>query len=1292
VKERLKKLVALGSSLFLIVLGGCLVRRLLRREKPEVTDKPLLVPGPKEPGYEDRRDTEHVEEQLAVSGAGSSSLLRPALLVLGIALAVAGQVAFTKYRLNIGLILYGLSLPLSIYALAATSCAEVGDQEPHHRQRRERASVLLITLAVACEIMILWLDKRDTLSEASAFPLYFLCVALFAGAFLVLDGNPFKKLSGNPREIVLLALILLLAFGLRAYRVDIMPPGFWTDEGNDGMEALQVLSGEFPSPFRVDWGGNPAMKAFYNALAVKLLGQNKMAIRGVAVAFGTLSVLFTYLLARQLFSARLAFLASFLLTISRWHIHRSRFDSVVIGSAFFQVLAFYFLYRGFRSRRLSDFAWSGLALGLGLNSYHGARIAPIIVVTLAAHQVLLRRGDFVRQHYRTFAVLVLGAALLFAPLGLYYSGNVNALVGRARDVWIFNNQQHFKSMYGRDYSNLEMLGLQVKNTLLMFNFQGDGNGINNWRRLPMLDFVTSLLLVLGVGYSLVRWKDPRHFFLLSWLVLTLVTGSVLTIGAPHSARTTGVIAVLCIEAAIFLDAAWEALRRALPKPGGYFLGAVIAATLAVSGYVNLDLYFNKYMQDRGIWHMFAGTVSQMADYIQSLGPGIHVHFLSTEGINSSNKGIQFLSGGFDAQDFWNLSTLVPAHEEPQGEIVYILPDSAAVPLVQHFYPNGTLKQFQDPFGSPTFVSYEVSVDEVISRQGLTGRYYAGDAWEGEAILVRRDGPIAFDWDRDSPVNGPFSVLWEGTLYIPQSGRSDFFLDVSGNVRLFIDRTSVLATENVDGLVTAAVDLARGLHAVTLRYARSDEAGGWIRWGWATPGVPGGLVPARFLYTALTNHGLLGRYYANSEWSGQPSFQQVDPYLCFMWRRNIDPLPSPFSVEWEGYLHVEQSGSYTFATLSSNGSWLYVDDQLVVDNGGQHSTQDRQGVVALEAGQHRIKLRYVHTEAWRVMEVYWTPPDGRQEILPTDHLLPSAQGLVQIIASEPVTASMRGLLPLGDTLSYVTGWGALGRGRGQFNRPQDVAVSPGGDVYVVDTGNYRVQRFDAAGRFLDAWGSRGEGPGQFLEPWAMGIDSQGNVYVLDASTGRVQKFTAEGQFLGTFGENSGFYSPRGLAIDRDGNLYVADTGGNRVVKLSPQGEMLAWFGAGVPVAAGGLNQPDDVAIDDEGNVLVSDKLNLRLQRFDPSGRPVGEWPLTWANSDRGPRIAFGPQGQVLLLDPQGARIWVYDQAGRLLTHWGEPGDDLGQLEYPTGIAVDREGYVYVVDAGAHRVHKFRLPES
>ena len=186
---------------------------------------------------------------------GKYIYLRAALLILAVALAVSGQAAFASDKLDIGLILYGLSLPLSIRALVGTTDTGLRDlEEPCHGQRRKMVSMLLIVLAVICEILILWLDCQGALGNAHAFPLYLLCVALFALSFLVLDGNPLQKLSDNRWEMAGLVAVLVLAFGLQVYRVDTMPPGFWTDEGNDGMEALQVLSGEFPTPFRVDWG------------------------------------------------------------------------------------------------------------------------------------------------------------------------------------------------------------------------------------------------------------------------------------------------------------------------------------------------------------------------------------------------------------------------------------------------------------------------------------------------------------------------------------------------------------------------------------------------------------------------------------------------------------------------------------------------------------------------------------------------------------------------------------------------------------------------------------------------------------------------------------------------------------------------------------------------------------------------------------------------------------------------------------------------------------------------------
>jgi DNA-binding beta-propeller fold protein YncE len=100
-------------------------------------------------------------------------------------------------------------------------------------------------------------------------------------------------------------------------------------------------------------------------------------------------------------------------------------------------------------------------------------------------------------------------------------------------------------------------------------------------------------------------------------------------------------------------------------------------------------------------------------------------------------------------------------------------------------------------------------------------------------------------------------------------------------------------------------------------------------------------------------------------------------------------------------------------------------------------------------------------------------------------------------------------------AFVTRWGrnggagggdvAIGSADGEFNLPYDAAVDSRDNVYVVDTSNTRVQRFDTSGRFLSRWGMPGIGPGQFHDPYQVAIDCRDNVYVTDERNSRVQKF-------------------------------------------------------------------------------------------------------------------------------------------------------------------------------------------
>ena len=74
----------------------------------------------------------------------------------------------------------------------------------------------------------------------------------------------------------------------------------------------------------------------------------------------------------------------------------------------------------------------------------------------------------------------------------------------------------------------------------------------------------------------------------------------------------------------------------------------------------------------------------------------------------------------------------------------------------------------------------------------------------------------------------------------------------------------------------------------------------------------------------------------------------------------------------------------------------------------------------------------------------------------------------------------------------------------------------GNVYVANTSNDRIQKFDANGRFLTTWGSQGSGDGQFDEPGGVAVGADGAVYVADTVNHRIQKFSSDGALLAVWG--------------------------------------------------------------------------------------------------------------------------------------------------------------------------------
>nr|NCR42073.1 6-bladed beta-propeller [Microcystis aeruginosa W13-11] len=120
-------------------------------------------------------------------------------------------------------------------------------------------------------------------------------------------------------------------------------------------------------------------------------------------------------------------------------------------------------------------------------------------------------------------------------------------------------------------------------------------------------------------------------------------------------------------------------------------------------------------------------------------------------------------------------------------------------------------------------------------------------------------------------------------------------------------------------------------------------------------------------------------------------------------------------------------------------------------------------------------------------------------------------------------------------------------------PFGIAVGSGGNIYVADTFNSRVQVFNPSGVFQSAFGSFGTGDGEFSFPNGIAVGSGGNIYVADTFNSRVQVFNSNGVFQSAFGSGGSgdgeFFIPVGIAVDGGGNIYVADARNNRVQVFS-----------------------------------------------------------------------------------------------------------------------------------------------
>ena len=550
-------------------------------------------------------------------------------------------------------------------------------------------------------------------SFRAGIPLYVAAVVLF-----VLSGTgrfearkpQVERWSGW--EIALVCAIVGVGFVLQGYRVADIPPGFHGDEAESGMQALQLLSGEVSSLISVGWYHLPMMSFAWPAVSMRILGDTVYGLRMSSVIVGTLTLIPFYALARLLFGRTTALMATFLLAVSHPFIALNRLGINYTHTTLFEVVTFYFLLRGLRSGKWWDFAASGLFMGAGLYLYYASRLVPFIVLGFLAYLAVARR-DLIREHWRGVLVLWFAAILLFAPMAAYYVQRPWHFLSRTSFVYALGNQGWVDTPYPRGGTVAILLG-QAARVLPLFNHGGDTSGQYGYRG-PMLDFVTSVLFVLGLGYSTARAHRPRYFFLLLWFWATLIVGGMLTLPAPFVPRLAGMLPVPCLFAALALQRTVDVLREswAERRATEVVLGALVTLALCSAAALNYRTYFNDYLQTVQGWAM-REPATAIARYANSLGDDCEVYLLGEPKLYIRHGTIRFIARDLQGTDVLDPAQYIPLRTTREKDAVFILLPTHLHHLgsLQHYYPKGVVRNFTRPSGELWFTAFEIDSEDI----------------------------------------------------------------------------------------------------------------------------------------------------------------------------------------------------------------------------------------------------------------------------------------------------------------------------------------------------------------------------------------------------------------------------------------------------------------------------------------------------------------------------------------------------------------------------------------------------
>jgi 4-amino-4-deoxy-L-arabinose transferase-like glycosyltransferase len=499
------------------------------------------------------------------------------------------------------------------------------------------------------------------------------------------------------------ASLFLVALLSRILFIDRWPSFINPDEPIFGLLALDVLTGH-SSAFVRGWLLEPYTSLVPSSIGIALFGQTIAALRIPDGIIGAVAVPLLYGFGREAYGRATGFFAAvfLLLNLAAFHLSRTGLSNVqAMSLVVFGAGALLAVTRD--SERERQWAILGLTLGLTICTFSSALVWPLIVaVTLLPLLPRLLRDQALLL--RAARPLVLAALVAAAPILVYLIGKPGDLSSHVFAMAVWNKDILAHEMYSYHLQNGDIAGVwrtQIARSAGALFSQGDASADYASER-GLLDPVAAVAFALGLVILIRQWRRPGTRVLLSWVVLSLVLGSVIIEDPPQSTKLMVLLPAACLIAGIGLNQVLGALR--FDPHAKRLVVSVGLVIMLAGGWVGFSYYFGRY---QSIPSQEATLIAQYAASIQ----GERVLYLVNLDIPPGNEAIRYLAPAAKVAAW---STKDPAPTIAGGtRLAFALPYEGstgvtALGAVTARYPDGAQRTLTNTNGKPILRVWEVT--------------------------------------------------------------------------------------------------------------------------------------------------------------------------------------------------------------------------------------------------------------------------------------------------------------------------------------------------------------------------------------------------------------------------------------------------------------------------------------------------------------------------------------------------------------------------------------------------------